>query len=477
MLHKTQVRIKYYLNKMLQMKKSILANGEFFLPNYDWFSYSERRYVEKFLKENNVLKLKHHGSIGCMNTYYVDWQKIDNFYYEQFREVPFEDFRKIWLKTPIKVKDTSKKLIQIEDIRISPRINRRLPEDTTPEDILKVLHAKYPGVAKINEILERINSKLVVENKAEFSLNIKNGILKKVGFRMTNSCVNLKKSDGSRAAFLEANGLHSNPNGDIKSEIPRMTRLINSGIWEDFSMDFYSSFLGEKKLNDTIRGFVKEHFMPMYFANWKSPVAFASREIIRCEDKYKGDAEAMTHRILEKMKQGFDNICGKSLQSEIFYYTSLLEAFALETVVSRGCKAFQIYDEIFTDIAIDDMEAIYVSAASRVSEFRAKQNDKQIRIINKFINNNNNNDNDNNKINISYVFTAEHMTSKSYNKKCTIYRISYLLELMQSETYKNIESNRKKQKYLDKELQLKLGKIDRNTLTKLRKRAKEILEK
>ena len=384
MYSKSKILLKFYLFKILQLKKSIEAVGYLILPSYECFSYAQEKRIENKMEELGVIKLLKQGTgkwIGEdnkreKNLFTVDWNQLDCQYRGWLKDVPFVDLVKEFNAKPIKRSGNNKKpLLKDEDLVINPHINKRIYEGLSRDDLRDCLNAKYPLKKEIDEMLKEINPHLVVENRGEFNLKVEKDTLEKVSYRVTNSLTNLKKSDGSRDAFLSRNGLKKQLNGDIKSEIPRVTRLVHTGEWLPFSFDFYAHYLGKEKLNEDVREFVKAQNMPIYFTNWKSSEAFSNRQLhsILINEKHQYDDwvemvkadEEGTRILLRRIKEGFDKVTGKSFNSLIFLYTSWIETKALQILVKRfpNAKFFQIYDEIFSTEDCGDLEPIYKEAA------------------------------------------------------------------------------------------------------------------
>ena len=374
--------LKFYLHKILQLKKSIEAVGYLIIPSYECFSYAQEKRIENKMEELGVLKLLKQGTGKYIdddkrekNLFTVDWNQLDCQYRGWLENVPFVDLVKEFNAKPIRRSGSKKPLLKDEDLVINPHINKRIPEGLSRDDLRDCLNAKYPLKKEIDEMLKEINPHLVVENRGEFNLEIEKDTLVKVSYRVTNSLTNLKKADGSRDAFLKRNGLKKQKNGDIKSEIPRVTRLVNTGEWLPFSFDFYAHYLGKEKLRGDVREFVKAQNMPIYFTNWKSPEAFSNRQLhsILINEKHQYDDwtdmvkanEEKTRILLKRIKEGFDKVTGKSYNSLIFLYTSWIETKALQILIKRfpNAKFFQIYDEIFCTEDCGDLEPVYKEAA------------------------------------------------------------------------------------------------------------------
>ena len=520
MYSKTQVRLKFYLNKILKMKKSIEAQGFLILPSYSCFTLAQEKFVERELTNRGIIKeIKHGGKWNYdfsgfeKNIYEVNWNQLEVEYYGWLQAVTYVDLVKVFNATPIK-RSSNKPLLKVEDLKIKKGINKRIPEGVTPQDLIDCLNEKYPMVPYIQERLKELNQHLTVENKFEWTLDIKGDVLERVGLRMTNSLVSLKKADGSRTRYLESQGLHKNPNGDIKSEIPRVTCLLNNKEWKPFSFDFYSQFLKRDKIPDMLRSeLVKPLFMPLYFTNWSTPQAFANREIWKLDDKYRrDDIINQTKRMLEMLKEGFDRLCGESYNSEIFYYTSILEFYALAELVERypNARFFQVYDEIFSDVDIPDMEEVYARAAAQLSKIKEEEF-KLCRLEMEETRNGDGRSGSGSGMELSLVSKMQvlnssssslkfeerrggaHTTGKTWNwkeeakaklrvpkseeTKAKIKAVTnkdaeyveFVREILQDPTYINLSKKRAKQQYIDAKLIAHFGSLSSTTLTKIRK--------
>ena len=341
------------------------------LPNFDCLTRSQMKRIEGYLNRDGVIhKVKEggqwddEGKFFKKNLYTIDWRNWDLQYRGFLASVDYVNLEKEW-KEKVVSAASSAKLAKESDFVISSKVDRSI-KGLKIADIERILEKKYWQHSMILEIEKEVKNQMVVENRAKFNFKMKGGTLKRISYRSTNSYVSLKKSDGSRAAFLEKNGLHSNPDGDVKSEIPRVNCLLETGEWKLFDYDFYTHFIGEK--DEASRKIMKQIFMPMYMTHFKSVEARGSRTAAAfCnERKIKSESKKNAARMeFQKISEKMEELMGKSHHSEIFIHTSAFEHIALLLCCKLypNGKFFQIYDEIFSTVEIPNMEEIYTCAA------------------------------------------------------------------------------------------------------------------
>ena len=368
-MNSINVNYKYYLKKLSAYKKF----DEIILPRVDCLKLNQLNYIKRKLKEDGIIQETYHG--GQWNDelfgfeasrFKVDWNQWEVVYRGYLKDVPYVDIEKEW-KSKIIAAQTNARLAKECDFEISSTVNRRI-SGLTLNQIENVVRAKYWQIGLIEEIEKLVEPQMIVANTGKINFVVEKDVLRRISYRPSNSYTSLKKSDGSRKAFLEKHNLHSNPNGDIKSEIPRVNHLIEKGEWLSFSFDFYSAFVNQEKASDSVRAVVKANFMPMYMTHFETAQTRANRLATQYINKKQIEDEGLRRqakRLFETISNRMEDLLGKIHHSEIFVHTSCIEHIALFLC----CKLypngmfFQIYDEIFSTEDIDCMEEIYEIAA------------------------------------------------------------------------------------------------------------------
>lgn len=369
-MNSINVNYKYYLKRLSAYKKF----DEIILPRVDCLNLNQLNYIKRKLKEDGIIQETYHGGqwnddfLGFeASRFKVDWNQWEVVYRGYLKDVPYVDIEKEW-KSKIIAAQTNARLAKECDFEISSTVNRRI-SGLTLNQIENVVRAKYWQIGLIEEIERLVEPQMVVANTGKINFIVEKDVLKRISYRPSNSYTSLKKSDGSRKAFLEKHNLHSNPNGDIKSEIPRVNHLIEKGEWLPFSFDFYSAFVKQEKASDSVRAVVKANFMPMYMTHFETAQTRANRLATQYINKHQIKDEGLRRQakcLFETISNRMEDLLGKIHHSEIFVHTSCIEHIALFLCCKLypNGKFFQIYDEIFSTEDIDCMESIYTIAAN-----------------------------------------------------------------------------------------------------------------
>lgn len=364
------VNYKYYLKRLSAYKKF----DEVILPRVDCLNSNQLNYIKRKLKEDGIIQETYHGGqwsddfLGFeASRFKVDWNQWEVVYRGYLKDVPYRDIEKEW-KSKIIAAQTNARLAKECDFEISSIVNRRI-SGLTLNQIENVVRAKYWQISLIEEIEKLVEPQMVVANTGKINFVVEKDVLRRISYRPSNSYTSLKKSDGSRKAFLKRNNLHSNPNGDIKSEIPRVNHLIEKGEWLPFSFDFYSAFVNQEKASDAVRAVVKANFMPMYMTHFETAQTRANRLATQYINKHQIKDEGLRRQakcLFETISNRMEELLGRIHHSEIFVHTSCIEHIALFLCCKLypNGKFFQIYDEIFSTEDIDCMEEIYEIAAN-----------------------------------------------------------------------------------------------------------------
>lgn len=369
-MNSINVNYKYYLKRLSAYKKF----DEVILPRVDCLNLNQLNYIKRKLKEDGIIQETYHGGqwsddfLGFeASRFKVDWNQWEVVYGGYLKDVPYVDIEKQW-KSKIIAAQTNAKLAKECDFEISSTVNRRI-SGLTLNQIENVVRAKYWQIGLIEEIERFVEPQMVVANTGKINFVVEKDVLRRISYRPSNSYTSLKKSDGSRKAFLEKHNLHSNPNGDIKSEIPRVNHLIEKGEWLPFSFDFYSEFVNQRKASDAVRAVVKANFMPMYMTHFETAQTRANRLATQYINKHQIKDEGLKRQakcLFETVSNRMEELLGRIHHSEIFVHTSCIEHIALFLCCKLypNGKFFQIYDEIFSTEDIDCMESIYTIAAN-----------------------------------------------------------------------------------------------------------------
>jgi len=302
------------------------------------------------------------------------------------------------------------------------------------EDYLEdCLHKNYSWLEPYQDLADSLNEQFFYDDsdreitfKVHFEWNKGNTAVTKIGIRATNSLCNTKKEwepedDAKdynflyRDEVLKAYGF--NHEYDVKSSVPRITTLLNTGVWLDSSVDSYekmcdrfnvlcpSEALEWSKEN---RKIFKDLHMRGYFDTPNMIAAHIKREISLRID-YKKEDWLRLDNAMKCYKQAIEDTVGKLYDSEIFFHESCIYMDVLAELLNRGVNVLQIYDGFYTDVEVKDIEEIIEDKALNYYKRYINKDDNDNNREIKIINNNNNKRIINNKDNnyMSYTIGKE----------------------------------------------------------------------
>ena len=332
------------------------------------------------------------------------------------------------------------KSFDVNQVKISSKVNFLKPDNYTEEqfnDYLSYhLFKKYPQLEYYMDLADLINEVYFADDdsrKITFQPNFKYGTgnkcVKKIGIRATNSLCNIKKVKENddrenqiyRDDILEQYGL--NEGFDVKSSVPRVTYLINNGVWLDSDIDLYEKMYerfiekcpSEKdEWNKETREVFKYFHMRGYFDTYSMCGAHIKREISKKTEYKKHEWEDVDY-VMKSYKESIEETLGGiDYDSEIFLHESCIYLDVLFELLKRGYDVLQIYDAFYTNKKIEDIEEII--------------KEKAIKYYNKYIKINNNDNNNSNNID-TIVDTINNYGYEEQIELPDRYKIEHLVKL------------------------------------------------
>lgn len=277
--------------------------------------------------------------------------------------------------------------INIADVKFSSKLNLQKPPNYSQkqfeEYLYSVLHHNYPNLKKYQDIANHINKTYDEARKIyyepTFKWNSKNTSVIKIGIRATNSLCNCKKEfepkDLNRNFLYRKDVLKKyklNYSYDIKSSVPRVTVLLNTGVWLDSRIDLYELMAAEfnqmcskeyLKWNSFNRKVFKKFHMLSYFDSYNMISAHLKRRI-SLKTKYKRDDWVRLDDAMICYKKSVEIVLGKLWDNEIFFHESNIYLDVLfELVISRGTDVLMIYDSFYLRTEVKDIEKIIAKCA------------------------------------------------------------------------------------------------------------------
>lgn len=263
------------------------------------------------------------------------------------------------------------------------------------QSIRKVLEQKYPEYLEIQKAVQEVNSCPFYQEhpelqlKGEFTIKIKDGKLKKIGFRVTNRACSVSKEEKnnqiyrSREVMLNALNLNGTSH-DVKSSIPRVMYLLSHGTWLPETVDIYKMIFDRMKENGSrsledystftpeLRDFFKTAFMTVNFSKSEQEASSSlSHRILKPKNRHEVESQRYfkeeyseeyfsitsgTRSYLDLFVHEYRNALiqtiGFTSSSSIFLYESLIYINVLKELV-RHSNVFECYDAFYLNTNID----------------------------------------------------------------------------------------------------------------------------
>ena len=179
---------------------------------------------------------------------------------------------------------------------------------------------------------------------------------------------------------------------DVKSSVPRVTYLINNGVWLDNNIDLYQRMYNEfieicpsEKMdwNKNTREIFKSFHTRGYFDTYNELSAHIKLAISK-KIEYKKQDWSKLDSVMQSYKCAIQDTVGElKYDSEIFFHESCIYLDVLSNLLSNGYNVLQIYDGFYTDKSINNIENIikFISE-SYYNKYINNNNDKETNTTN-----------------------------------------------------------------------------------------------
>ena len=294
-----------------------------------------------------------------------------------------------------------------DKIRFSSKLSIPCTEKDMDNIVKASLYKNYPQLEVYQKIADEMNKTLNEANQISFQPTItydkSKKYIKKIGIRATNSLVSAKKDKVENKDFhgkYKEDVLKEQLAGkyyefDVKSSVPRVTKLLNTGIWEDNTVDIYEEiynnmrnfisrrtkverfenmfYLPEEFSKET-RALFKSMFMKGYFDKSVSTIVnhVISSVLGQCTglsdedyEEYKDKCTEYTKAVMTAYVGAIKETLGDTYDSEIFLHESCIYLQVAKRIRERGIKLVQIYDGFYTDKKVEDIEEIVKEVAEK----------------------------------------------------------------------------------------------------------------
>lgn len=239
----------------------------------------------------------------------------------------------------------------------------RLPAHLTDEEVRACIHARYPQLAMLDNMRERINREyyadkptLQLHQRVKISRG-KTGVITKIGTRITSGLCLLRANDipYGYAGLTRHMFLHDYYNGrayyehDIKSSIYRVARFLQTGEWLAGEEDFYALMSPYPFRTPKERSDYKKLAMRLYFGGSAKKITSAFfHELRRNGMELDYSKEEVEGAIGVAQARTFE-VVGASIGSEVFLHEGAIYLMVLDRLLGMGMRVVSVYDEFIAD--------------------------------------------------------------------------------------------------------------------------------
>lgn len=279
-----------------------------------------------------------------------------------------------------------------EKVRFRSNLKLMKPQDMSVKDfegvLLDCLYENYKGLRPYQEKADAINERyysgmpeMALRFVPSFTWDAKNNYVRKIGIRCTNSLVAAKKDDSVRqnGALYRSDVLRRYNlewEKDVKSSVPRITRLLNYKEWVPEEVDvyemIYKRYVKLKGIapmpEDFIcyRDAIKALHMRAYFDSGKSMGA----HVCRAMGDYTHAEEVAAEMWLLRFSIIYVEGCAL-YDSEIFFHESCIYLDVLEELLRMGYFVWLCYDAFYAGAKEGQTETEYQKICARIVREKA----------------------------------------------------------------------------------------------------------
>ena len=239
----------------------------------------------------------------------------------------------------------------------------RLPAELTDEQVRACIRARYPQLAVLDNMRERINAtyyadKLTLQLRQRIKISRgETGMISKIGTRCTSGLCLLRANDipHGYAGLTRHMFLHDYYNGrayyeyDIKSSIYRVARFLQTGEWLEGEVDFYERMSPYEFADEQERSDYKKFAMRLFFGGSPQKITSAIFHELRKSGTELDYSRQEVEEAVGLAQARMFAVVGESIGSEVFLHEGAIYLMVLERLLNMGMRVVSVYDEFIAD--------------------------------------------------------------------------------------------------------------------------------
>lgn len=239
----------------------------------------------------------------------------------------------------------------------------RLPAHLTDEQVRACIHTRYPQLAVLDNMRERINTTYYADKPPlQLRQRIKisrgaTGMISKIGTRITSGLCLLRANDipHGYAGLTRHMFLHDYYEGrayyeyDIKSSIYRVARFLRTGEWLAGEEDFYALMSPYEFRNEQERADYKKLAMRLFFGGSAKKITSAIFHELRKSGTELDYSRQEVEDAVGLAQARMFSAVGESIGSEVFLHEGAIYLMLLDRLLGMGMRVVSVYDEFIAD--------------------------------------------------------------------------------------------------------------------------------
>ena len=257
--------------------------------------------------------------------------------------------------------ETVRELLERYNICLSSSL--RLPSELTDEQVRACIRARFPQLAVLDTMRERINATyyadkppLQLRQRIRISRGA-TGMISKIGTRCTSGLCLLRANDipHGYAGLTRHMFLHDYYNGrayyehDIKSSIYRVARFLQTGEWLAGEVDFYECMSPYPFRTPKERSDYKKLAMRLFFGGSPAKITSAFFHELRRNGMELDYSKQEVEEAVGLAQARMFAVVGESIGSEVFLHEGAIYLMVLERLLNMGMRVVSVYDEFIAD--------------------------------------------------------------------------------------------------------------------------------
>ncbi len=257
--------------------------------------------------------------------------------------------------------EEARELLERYNICLSSSL--RLPAELTDEQVRACIHARYPQLAVLDTLRERINREyyadkptLQLRQRIRISRGA-TGMISKIGTRCTSGLCLLRANDIphgyaglTRHMFLKQYyGGREWHEYDIKSSIYRVARFLRTGEWLAGEVDFYERMSPYEFADEQERSDYKKLAMRLFFGGSPAKITSAFLHELRKSGTELDYSRQEVEEAVGLAQARMFSAVGESIGSEVFLHEGAIYLTLLERLLRAGMRVVSVYDEFISD--------------------------------------------------------------------------------------------------------------------------------